>query len=108
MIISLVLFFEVTLSVGLFFFYLYFAVDKVASDVSLIPKVGCVITILWHFMGLLADLCKLLRYIYFLFWLSSVFCRWNEIQVEIHVVSIKVESQFPLYPTLIIHELGLN
>ena len=46
MIISLVLFFEVTLSVGLFFFYLYFAVDKVASDVNLIPKVGCVITIL--------------------------------------------------------------
>ena len=82
MIISLVLFFEVTLSVGLFFFYLYFAVDKVASDVNLIPKVGCVITILWHFMGLLADLCKLLRYIYFLFWLS-VFCRSNEIQVEI-------------------------
>ena len=33
-------------------------------------------------MGLLADLRKLLRYIYFLFWLS-VFCRSNEIQVEI-------------------------
>ena len=107
MIISLVLFFEVTLSVGLFFFYLNFAVDKVASDVSLIPKVGCVITILWHFMGLLADLRKLLRYIYFLFWLS-VFCRSNEIWVEIYVLSIKIESQFPLYPTLIIHESGLN
>ena len=46
MIISLVLFFEVTLSVGLFLLFLYFAVDKVASDVSLIPKVGCVITFL--------------------------------------------------------------
>ena len=45
-VISLALFFEVTLSYGLFLFCLYFAVDKVASDVSLIPKVGCVITIL--------------------------------------------------------------